>query len=80
MRVGFSGTVTFLRLPTILGTLEALPRGRPVVLDLSGLHHLAHACRAALESRADRHRTTGGPASVHPHGPPERHPARPAGA
>ncbi|MFF6843335.1 SulP family inorganic anion transporter [Streptomyces tanashiensis] len=80
VRVGLSGTVTFLRLPTILDTLEALPRDRPVVVDLSGLHHLDHACRAALESWADRHRTIGGPASVHLHGPPERPAARPADA
>jgi MFS superfamily sulfate permease-like transporter len=80
VRVGLSGTVPFLRLPKILDTLESLPRDRPVVLDLSGLHHLDHACRAALESWADRHRTTGGPASVHLHGPPERRPARPADA
>ncbi|MFE0644525.1 SulP family inorganic anion transporter, partial [Streptomyces sp. NPDC058877] len=68
VRVGLSGTVTFLRLPKILDTLEALPRDRPVVLDLSGLHHVDHACRSALESWADRHRTTGA-AFVHLHGP-----------
>ena len=50
-----SGNATFLRLPKILDSLEALPQDRPVELDLSGLHHLDHACRTALESWAERH-------------------------
>ncbi|UGY91912.1 SulP family inorganic anion transporter [Streptomyces gobiensis] len=54
-----SGNATFLRLPKILGSLEALPQDRPVELDLSGLHHLDHACRTALENWAERHSETG---------------------
>ncbi|WDV55206.1 SulP family inorganic anion transporter [Streptomyces coeruleorubidus] len=54
-----SGNATFLRLPKILDSLEALPQDRPVELDLSGLHHLDHACRTALESWAERHSATG---------------------
>ncbi|MET9107055.1 SulP family inorganic anion transporter [Streptomyces zhihengii] len=54
-----SGNATFLRLPKILDSLEALPQDRPVELDLSGLHHLDHACRTALETWAARHSTTG---------------------
>jgi MFS superfamily sulfate permease-like transporter len=50
-----SGNATFLRLPKILDDLEALPRDRPVELDLSGLHHLDHACRTGLENWAARH-------------------------
>ncbi|MEV1024195.1 SulP family inorganic anion transporter [Streptomyces sp. NPDC050264] len=50
-----SGNATFLRLPKILDSLEALPQNRPVELHLSGLHHLDHACRTALESWAERH-------------------------
>ncbi|MGY0489282.1 SulP family inorganic anion transporter [Streptomyces sp. WG-D5] len=50
-----SGNATFLRLPKILDSLEALPQNRPVELNLSGLHHLDHACRTALESWAERH-------------------------
>ncbi|MGP3948601.1 SulP family inorganic anion transporter [Streptomyces sp. 7N604] len=50
-----SGNATFLRLPKILDSLEALPQDRPVELDLSGLHHLDHACRTALENWAERH-------------------------
>lgn len=54
-----SGNATFLRLPKILESLEALPQDRPVELDLSGLHHLDHACRTALENWAERHSATG---------------------
>ncbi|WP_345620673.1 SulP family inorganic anion transporter [Streptomyces ziwulingensis] len=54
-----SGNATFLGLPKILGSLEALPQDRPVELDLSGLHHLDHACRTALKSWAERHSSSG---------------------
>uniref|UniRef100_UPI002F91072A SulP family inorganic anion transporter n=1 Tax=Streptomyces exfoliatus TaxID=1905 RepID=UPI002F91072A len=54
-----AGNATFLRLPKILDSLESLPQDRPVELDLSGLHHLDHACRTALESWAERHSATG---------------------
>ncbi|MEV5607584.1 SulP family inorganic anion transporter [Streptomyces sp. NPDC052225] len=54
-----SGNATFLRLPKILDSLEALPADRPVELDLSGVHHLDHACRTALENWAARHSSAG---------------------
>ncbi|MBA5224249.1 SulP family inorganic anion transporter [Streptomyces griseoaurantiacus] len=54
-----SGNATFLRLPQILDSLESLPQDRPVELDLSGLHHLDHACRTALENWAERHSAVG---------------------
>ncbi|MEU0413767.1 SulP family inorganic anion transporter [Streptomyces griseorubiginosus] len=54
-----SGNATFLRLPKILDSLESLPQDRPVELDLSGLHHLDHACRTALENWAERHSSVG---------------------
>lgn len=54
-----SGNATFFRLPKILDSLEALPQDRPVELDLSGLHHLDHACRTALENWAERHSAAG---------------------
>jgi MFS superfamily sulfate permease-like transporter len=54
-----SGNATFLRLPKMLESLEALPQDRPVELDLSGLHHLDHACRTALENWAERHSAAG---------------------
>ncbi len=59
IHVHLSGNATFLRLPKILDSLEALPPGRPVALDLSGLHHLDHACRTALESWSARYRAEG---------------------
>lgn len=53
-----SGNATFLRLPKILDNLESLPQDRPVELHLTGLHHLDHACRTALENWASRHSAT----------------------
>ncbi|MHC5260186.1 SulP family inorganic anion transporter [Streptomyces sp. UC4497] len=50
-----TGNATFLKLPKILDSLEALPQDRPVELNLSGVHHLDHACRTALENWAERH-------------------------
>ncbi|MDX3533727.1 SulP family inorganic anion transporter [Streptomyces sp. MB09-01] len=55
VRAYLAGNATFLRLPKILDSLEALPQDRPVELDLSGLHHVDHACRTALENWAERH-------------------------
>ncbi|PNG23649.1 SulP family inorganic anion transporter [Streptomyces cahuitamycinicus] len=55
IQVYLSGNATFLRLPKILDSLEALPQDRPIEVDLSGLHHLDHACRTALENWAERH-------------------------
>ncbi|MFD8901066.1 SulP family inorganic anion transporter [Streptomyces ardesiacus] len=59
VQVHLTGNATFLRLPKLLESLEALPEDRPVELDLSGLHHLDHACRTALENWAKRHSATG---------------------
>ncbi|MGW0790742.1 SulP family inorganic anion transporter [Streptomyces sp. NPDC002911] len=59
VRARLSGNATFLRLPKILDSLEALPKDRPIALDLSGLNHLDHACRTALESWAERHSASG---------------------
>ncbi|MFD3473656.1 SulP family inorganic anion transporter [Streptomyces sp. NPDC058695] len=59
IQVYLTGNATFLRLPKILDTLEALPQDRPVVLDLSGLHHLDHAFGTALRNWADRHSGAG---------------------
>jgi MFS superfamily sulfate permease-like transporter len=55
LTVRLSGSATFLRLPRLLDQLEALPQDRPVEVDLSGLHHLDHACRTSLENWAARH-------------------------
>jgi MFS superfamily sulfate permease-like transporter len=53
--VAVTGNATFLRLPRIMEELEDLPKDRPIELDLSGLRHLDHACRIALENWALRH-------------------------
>ncbi|TYK49419.1 SulP family inorganic anion transporter [Actinomadura decatromicini] len=50
-----SGNATFLRLPKILDDLEALPKNRPIELDLTGLHHLDHTCRTALTTWTEQH-------------------------
>ncbi|WP_131736399.1 SulP family inorganic anion transporter [Actinomadura roseirufa] len=55
IRVTLAGNATFLRLPQIIDTLDALPRHRPLELDLAGVRHLDHACRTALTSWVDRH-------------------------
>ncbi|HEX2315621.1 MAG TPA: SulP family inorganic anion transporter [Thermomonospora sp.] len=59
IHVALTGNATFLRLPKMLDTLEALPRDRHIELDLSGLRHLDHACRTALTTWADRHNQEG---------------------
>ncbi|MFH8727576.1 SulP family inorganic anion transporter [Streptomyces termitum] len=69
LRVRVSGGATFLRLPKLLDALEALPRDRPVEVDLSGLHHLDHACRSAVTAWAERH-TAAGPHPVRLHALP----------
>ncbi|RPK68390.1 C4-dicarboxylic acid transporter DauA [Streptomyces sp. ADI96-02] len=53
--VTLTGNATFLRLPRILEQLEKLPQDQPIELDLTGLRHLDHACRLALENWALRH-------------------------
>ncbi|MEV4739650.1 SulP family inorganic anion transporter [Streptomyces sp. NPDC049555] len=57
--VTLTGNATFLRLPRILETLEALPKDRPIELDLSAVRHLDHACRTALENWSVRHNDIG---------------------
>ncbi|MDT9682872.1 SulP family inorganic anion transporter [Streptomyces sp. TRM76323] len=59
LQVHLTGNATFLRLPKILDSLENLPPDRRAELDLSGLHHLDHACRTALENWAQRHSAVG---------------------
>lgn len=43
------GNASFLKLPKLLDSLEAVPREAAVRLDLSGLRHMDHACLTALE-------------------------------
>ncbi|MFD0353170.1 SulP family inorganic anion transporter [Streptomyces sp. NPDC127110] len=56
--VTLTGSATFLRLPHMLETLEALPAGHPVELDLTELRHLDHACRITLENWAQQRGAT----------------------
>ncbi|QDY80558.1 SulP family inorganic anion transporter [Streptomyces qinzhouensis] len=58
IRVRLIGNATFLRLPNLLDSLEALPPERPVAMDLTEVHHLDHACRTALDTWSERHRGT----------------------
>ncbi|MCC3771431.1 SulP family inorganic anion transporter [Streptomyces sp. UNOC14_S4] len=56
VRARVLGSANFLRLPELLDRLERLPRpGHGVELDLSGLRHMDHACRTALNVWAERH-------------------------
>ncbi|ATL25747.1 SulP family inorganic anion transporter [Streptomyces formicae] len=57
--VTLTGNATFLRLPKILETLEAMPKDRPIELDLTVVRHLDHACRTTLENWALRHNDSG---------------------
>ncbi|RDG35710.1 SulP family inorganic anion transporter [Streptomyces corynorhini] len=57
--VTITGNATFLRLPRTMEQLEELPKDRPIELDLSGLRHVDHACRVALENWALRHNDGG---------------------
>lgn len=43
------GNASFLKLPKLLDSLEAVPHTAAVRLDLSGLRHMDHACLTALE-------------------------------
>ncbi|MFY1627452.1 SulP family inorganic anion transporter [Micromonospora sp. WMMD735] len=63
--VAIVGNATFLRLPTILNTLHALPAERIIRLDLHGLRHLDHACGTALDTWIEAHnRSAGGQVQV----------------
>jgi hypothetical protein len=55
IEIRLTGNATFLRLPKVLDTLQTIPHGRAVELDLSGLRHLDHACRTALLAWAAQH-------------------------
>ncbi|MFC7306893.1 SulP family inorganic anion transporter [Streptomyces monticola] len=55
LRVRVLGNATFLRLPKLLDSLEALPTDRELHIDLSGLRHVDHACAMALATWEERH-------------------------
>jgi MFS superfamily sulfate permease-like transporter len=66
VHVALHGNATFLQLPEVLDSLDALPPDRAVRLDISGLRHLDDACRTALLSWTARHEAGPGEVAVHP--------------
>jgi len=60
LHLRLTGTATFLRLPRIVAALDQVPPAHPVRLDLSGLRHLDHACRTAVDHWVARHRAADG--------------------
>lgn len=62
--VRLEGAATFLKLPKLVRALDRVPSGRRVVLDLSGLASIDHACLEALQNWARRHTAEGGAVDV----------------
>lgn len=60
LQVRVLGNATFLRLPKLLDSLEALPADRELHIDLSGLRHVDHACATALANWQGRHNAQAG--------------------
>lgn len=52
--VAVRGNATFLKLPRLLETLESLPDGRHVRVDLTGVRHLDQACGQAIDQWAEQ--------------------------
>ncbi|NUT49138.1 MAG: SulP family inorganic anion transporter [Saccharothrix sp.] len=52
--VAVRGNATFLKLPGLLDTLEAVPDGSHVRVDLTGVRHLDQACGQAIGPWAER--------------------------
>ncbi|MFI9006451.1 SulP family inorganic anion transporter [Actinosynnema sp. NPDC053489] len=50
--VAVRGNATFLKLPGLLETLEAVPDGKHVRVDLTGVRHLDQACGQAIDQWA----------------------------
>ena len=48
--VQISGAATFLRLPKLIDTLEALPAGSEIYIHLSNLQYIDHACLDAISN------------------------------
>jgi MFS superfamily sulfate permease-like transporter/carbonic anhydrase len=58
------GSATFLRLPKLASTLEMLPPGIEVHVDLKGLSYIDHACLTLLVNWEKQHQATGGKLSL----------------
>jgi MFS superfamily sulfate permease-like transporter len=61
--VAVRGNATFLKLPRLLDTLEALPDSHHVRIDLTAVHHLDQACGQAIDHWVARR---GGVELIHP--------------
>ncbi|MDQ8703003.1 SulP family inorganic anion transporter [Streptomyces sp. LHD-70] len=62
LKIRVLGNATFLRLPKLVDSLEALPADRELHIDLSGLRHVDHACAMALATWEERHNALAGAA------------------
>ncbi len=58
--IRLSGAATFLRLPQLAETLESVPGGETVHLDLKHLENIDHACLELLASWVALHESQGG--------------------
>ena len=62
-RLELNGAATFIRLPKLAATLERIPAGTRLHVDLSGLSYLDHACVELLGSWVKQHEANGGEAN-----------------
>lgn len=60
VRVRLHGALSFVGVPKLLETLESIPAGTRVMLDMNGLAFVDHAGREALESFRAGHERRGG--------------------
>jgi len=59
-RLILNGAATFIRLPKLASTLEKVPRGCELTVDLHRLEHIDHACLDLLTTWSRQHEVTGG--------------------
>jgi MFS superfamily sulfate permease-like transporter len=59
-RLQISGAATFLRLPLLAQTLEKIPQGTELYIDLEQLTFIDHACFELLGTWSQQHEATGG--------------------
>jgi MFS superfamily sulfate permease-like transporter len=59
-----NGAATFVRLPKLAATLEDVPPGSKLHIDVSRLTYLDHACAELLANWTKQHRTTGGDVTI----------------
>lgn len=59
-RLVLEGTATFLRLPRLAASLEEVPPGAVLHVELSKLSYIDHACMTLLQNWQKQHEATGG--------------------